>query len=466
MPDANKVAEEILIQSKKAVCRELPPFIRAINAIDFNLSENNYNYTNGKTFYYSPEMICKEYKNNKNNITRLLLHSLLHCSLLHIYNTDFKNKKLWDLACDICVEKIITDAKISCSQTDKSATQNNIIKNLSEKIKNFTAENIYYYLQTEKEISDAIYAYKDLFSIDSHSIWYKNALFSFDDDEETIEVEARSIYKREDDREGPSQNGGKTLTEFSNANAENPEDAWREITKQIIRDLDVFQSQMGANLGDGLQILESVTREKYDYSELLKNFIKTDESLEINDDEFDYIYYTYGLKLYENIPLIEPLEYAENGKIKKLVIAIDTSGSVKGEIVEGFIRKTYSILNTTDFFKKSSEIHILQCDADIQDVAVIKTPTELENYMNNLILHGFGGTNFTPVFQYVDELYEGSSKKDLNGLIYFTDGDGIYPEKTPPYKSIFIIHDNGFDKNRLPLWATPLYIDKNKLITL
>ena len=86
--------------------------------------------------------------------------------------------------------------------------------------------------------------------------------------------------------------------------------------------------------------------------------------------------------------------------------------------------------------------------------------------MDNLVLHGFGGTNFTPVFQYVDELYENSSKKELSGLIYFTDGDGIYPEKTPPYKNVFVIHDNGFDNNRLPIWATPLYIDKNKLVTL
>ena len=466
MAEINILAEEILNQGKKSVCRELPPFIRAINALEFKLSGNNSNYTNGNIFYYSPEDICKKYKANKNNITRLLLHSLLHCSLLHIYNTDFKKTKLWDLACDICVEKIINDAKLPCSETEKSATQDNIIKNLSERIKNFTAENIYYYLTAQNQTTDNIELYSDLFVVDNHKPWYENALFSIDDEDETTEVEARSIYKREDDRDGPSQDGGKTLTEFSNSNAENPKDAWKEITKQIIRDLDIFPSQRGSNLGNALQILKSITREEYDYSELLKRFIETDETLEINDDEFDYIYYTYGLKLYENIPLIEPLEYAENGKIKKLVIAIDTSGSVKGEIVESFIRKTYSILNSTDFFKRSSEIHIIQCDADIQDIAIIKTPSELEEYMDNLVLHGFGGTNFTPVFQYVDELYESSSKKELNGLIYFTDGDGIYPEKTPLYKNVFVIHDNGFDKNRLPIWATPLYIDKNKLVTL
>lgn len=465
MTDINKIAEKIMEQGKKTVCRELPPFIRAINALEFKLSENNYNYTNGNTFYYFPKDICNKYKSDKNNITRLLLHSLLHCSLLHIYNTDFKNKKLWNLACDICVEKIINDAKLPCSQTEKSATQNNIIKNLSNEIKSFTAENIYYYLSTQKQINN-IDLYTELFFSDNHSNWYKNSLFSIDDDDETIEVEARSIYKMEDDKSGESQGNGKTLTEFSDSAAKNTEKAWREITKQILRDSDIFPSQMGTNTGENFQILEAVTREEYDYSELLKKFIKTDEALEINDDEFDYIYYTYGLKLYGNIPLIEPLEYSENGKIKKLIIAIDTSGSVKGEIVEGFIKKTYAILNSTDFFRTDFEIHIIQCDSVIQNITVIKSPTELEDYMKNLVLQGFGGTDFTPVFQYVEELYEGSQKKELNGLIYFTDGDGIYPEKTPLYKNVFVIHDNGFDKGKLPVWATPLYIDKNQLITL
>lgn len=464
--DINKIAEEILNQGKKAVCRELPPFIRSIKALEFKISEKNYNYTNGNIFYYSPEDVCKKYKANKNNITRLLLHSLLHCSLLHIYNTDFKNQKLWNLACDICVEKIINDANIPCSQTEKTATQNNITKTLSNKIKNFTAENIYYYLTSEKQSANDVKLYSDLFLVDNHKPWYENSFFIIEDEDETIEVEARSIYKKEDDRGGESQSGGNTLREFSNTNAENPEDAWREITKQIVRDLDIFPSQMGYNMGNGLQILKAVIREKYDYNELLKKFIETDETLEINDEEFDYIYYTYGLKLYENIPLIEPLEYAEKGKIKKLVIALDTSGSVKGEIVEGFIRKTFSILDSTDFFKKTFEIHIIQCDSDIQDITIIKTPSELEKYMENLVLHGFGGTDFTPVFKYVDQLFEKSLKKELNGLIYFTDGDGVYPEKMPPYKNVFVIHDNGFDKSRLPIWATPLYIDKTNLITL
>lgn len=463
--DFDTVAEKILQQTKKAVCRELPPFIRAVNSLNYAVSDNDFNYTDGNTFYYSPKFICESYKRNKNVVTRILLHSLLHCSLVHIYNTDLKNKKLWNLACDICVEKIINEAKIQCSETEKTGTQQSVIKNLSLNIKNFTAENIYYYLvNSEKELSE-IDIYTDLFSSDNHISWYDNALFSIDNDEEFVKIETSSIYKREDDTAGETKEGSSSSkSDTLSDNAENSRDTWEDTAKKILRDFDVFSSQIGTESGNCFQLLNTVIREKYDYSDLLKMFICNSETIDINYDEFDYIYYTYGLKLYDNLPLIEPLEYSENSKIKKLVIAIDTSGSVKGDIVEGFMRKTYTILQSTDFFTENFEIHIIQCDAQIQNVTVVKNKFELEEYMDNLVLHGFGGTDFSPVFDYVDKLYEKSTENNIDGLIYFTDGDGIYPKNVPKYKNAFVINDNGFDKKRMPRWATALYIDKNSMV--
>lgn len=61
--------------------------------------------------------------------------------------------------------------------------------------------------------------------------------------------------------------------------------------------------------------------------------------MKLNDDEFDYIFYTYGMNLYGNIPLIEPLEYKDVKQIKEFVIAIDTSGSTSGALVQTFVKK-------------------------------------------------------------------------------------------------------------------------------
>ena len=81
--------------------------------------------------------------------------------------------------------------------------------------------------------------------------------------------------------------------------------------------------------------------------------------MRINDDEYDYIFYTYGLRQYKNMPLIEPLEYKEVKRIREFVIAIDTSGSTSGELVQRFMQKTYNILKIHGelFFKDQSPYH-------------------------------------------------------------------------------------------------------------
>lgn len=67
-------------------------------------------------------------------------------------------------------------------------------------------------------------------------------------------------------------------------------------------------------------------------------------------DEYDLNYYTYGLRLYRNMPLIEPMETKENLRIEELVIVVDTSYSTKGELVKKFLRETFTILSETDSF--------------------------------------------------------------------------------------------------------------------
>lgn len=55
-------------------------------------------------------------------------------------------------------------------------------------------------------------------------------------------------------------------------------------------------------------------------------------------DEFDYIFYTYGLQMYKNMPLIEPLEYKDVKQVREIVVAIDTSGSTSGDLVQSFLK--------------------------------------------------------------------------------------------------------------------------------
>ena len=72
----------------------------------------------------------------------------------------------------------------------------------------------------------------------------------------------------------------------------------------------------------------------------MMKFAVLKEEVYVDEDSFDYAFYTYGLSLYGNMPLVEPLEYKEQHKIEDFVIVIDTSMSCSGELVKRFLEET------------------------------------------------------------------------------------------------------------------------------
>ena len=57
------------------------------------------------------------------------------------------------------------------------------------------------------------------------------------------------------------------------------------------------------------------------------------------------------------------------------------------------------------------------------------------------------------MFAYVDRLLEEKKLTNLNGLLYFTDGVGTYPEKSPAYKTAFIFNRDDHISPHVPSWA-------------
>ena len=150
--------------------------------------------------------------------------------------------------------------------------------------------------------------------------------------------------------------------------------------------------------------LEPVTFEECDYTDFLRRFGAQNEVLQLSEDEFDLIYYTYGLRTYGNVPLVEPLEYRDDKRIREFVIAIDTSGSVQGDIVQSFLQRTCDVLRQSGSFTERVEIYLIQCDAEVQSVERLTSLDQLHELIPRLKLRGFGGTDFRPVFAYVDRL--------------------------------------------------------------
>ena len=177
------------------------------------------------------------------------------------------------------------------------------------------------------------------------------------------------------------------------------------------------------------------------------------EEIKVNPDEFDYIYYTYGLNSYGNMPLIEPLEYTVEKRIRDFVIAVDTSASVRGSKVESFLNRTYDILSGSVSLSEKLNVHIIQCDARITSDTLIQSKNELKQAAENFTVKGFGATDFRPVFEYVEQLRSSDKLRDLKGLIYFTDGYGIYPETAPDYETLFVFDSDDEYRMPVPPWA-------------
>ena len=228
-------------------------------------------------------------------------------------------------------------------------------------------------------------------------------------------------------------------------------------------DLETFHKQRGTQAGNLIQNLSALNRERYDYADFLRKFAVFGEVMRIDDDTFDYNFYTYGMQLYGNMPLIEPLEYKDEKRIREFVIAIDTSGSVRGKTVQQFLQKTYNILKQQESFFSKVNIHIIQCDAAIQEAVKITSQEEFDSYLKTMQLHGFGGTDFRPVFAYVEELLRQKELTDLQGLLYFTDGYGAFPQRQTPYRTAFVFLENESNNYEVPVWAMRVILEEQAL---
>nr|SIP63269.1 Hypothetical protein [uncultured bacterium] len=230
-------------------------------------------------------------------------------------------------------------------------------------------------------------------------------------------------------------------------------------------DLTTLSLEYGEKAGTLLRSLKEVTRERVDYGAFLRAFCVPREVVRTSLEEFDYIFYTYGLRLYGNVPLVEPLEYSDQKRIRDLAIVIDTSASVAGDLVEAFLRKTFTLLQARDTFLDTFNVHLIQCDAEVQRDDKATTLAELDALLESLELKGFGGTDFRPAFTYLEELSRQGEFTELTGVLYFTDGDGLYPKDPPPWQTAFVFLEDSYEDRDVPVWAIKLILEKEEVLS-
>lgn len=270
-----------------------------------------------------------------------------------------------------------------------------------------------------------------------------------------------------DVQNGAAQNPSEAQKETDDrdlSELERDEKDWAEIAKQIEMNLEMFSKEWGEQAVNLVSSLEVANRKKYSYTDFLRSFMTVNEAMKLDMDEFDYIYYTYGIDMYGNIPLVEPLEYKDTHQIRDFVLAIDTSESTSGELVRRFIEHTFEILKESENFTREVNIHIIQCDNHVRSDIKITNVNQILPLMEDFRIRGFGGTDFRPVFDYVDHLRRNGELRDIKGLVYFTDGLGRFPEKTPGYETAFVfLSDGERTLPSVPPWAIKVVIDEHEI---
>lgn len=424
MRQAEEIAQEIWALAIQEISCACPFFVLACSYLKTGADEKCIcPCTDGRVIHYSPAAVLSDFQEKgRKYINRMYLHSLFHCLYLHPADREKREETLWDLACDMVAEYTVDCLGVPFLLGEPGREKEEVYRMFWNEKESRTAAEIYGMLLDGKFEKGCTDAWSRLFFMDGHSLW----------------------------------------RDISGGELAGIREIWEKAAAYTSRDAGSAGKRAGSEKGNMQEWYELQQKRRYDYRKFLRRFAVQREEVQLDMESFDYISYCLGLSMYGNMPLVEPLEYTEAFKLEEIVIAIDTSSSCSRQTVQRFLEETYSMLSERENFFKKMNVHIIQCDCYIQEDVTLSCEEDWQAYMKQIRIQGRGGTDFRPVFTYVDRLIEKKKIRNLKGLLYFTDGDGIYPQKKPDYETAFIFIKEPPENVKIPSWAIRLYLDERK----
>jgi predicted metal-dependent peptidase len=389
--------------------------------------------TDGETLRFHTEWLRRTFQTGSDELILTILHSLYHCLLGHLWQGKKKRPDIWDYACDIMVWRLAGETYgeyLPAEYTARTGEAADLAGGC------MTAEKLYTLLE------DSGLPVQDTFYMDDHRGW----------DQVREKEETRRLLEFF----GPGQGG---------SGAEGLLKKWRRLEESSLGMYQGRRRQDNGGEGNSRRRLNLGEAKRIGYADFLKRFATVRETAELNDDEFQYSYYYYGLSRYNNMPIIEALEYRERLGLEELGIVIDTSGSCSRDLSGVFLEETRNILLTEHLFFRRFNLHIIQCDNQVRRDDRITSVDELSAYIRDLEIAGQGGTDFRPAFAYINALRKEGAWSRLKGILYFTDGQGIYPAEMPEYETAFIFVKDRYEDIDVPVWAHKLVLDTRPAVS-
>ena len=425
---AEELAKEVLMLSRNMLLVNLRFLDTALGQFPQTQRVGTGLSTDGQALYYDAMHVLRTYRTSHADVARDYLHLILHCVLRHMFQHKDAEPEIWDIACDIAVEHAITELELNAVSVEREKEQHDICERLQREIGMLTAEKIYRRLLQKPAWLPPTEELRASFHADDHQLWH------------TDSADARY-----------------------NQLAVTAEAGWKEISRRMQVDLETFTRRQGDKASALMQNLREVNREAFDYAGFLQRFASRREAMKTDSTEFDYIFYTYGMTLYDNMPLIEPVEYKPVERILDFVLAVDLAGLINAKQARNFLSKTYEVLKTAESVSSKIRLRLLTCSGASVEETAIDNAEALETYLATLRIRERDELDFRPAFLHVEKLVAKHAFRNLKGLIYFTDGLGKFPAKKPDFDAVFVFVNDTYFSPAVPPWAIRLVLQKDEM---
>lgn len=228
------------------------------------------------------------------------------------------------------------------------------------------------------------------------------------------------LLKKQGQGNGGGQGGGFDVHDFDDL----PSDVQEEVRKEIEQAVRQGQLLAGKQGGDVSRNLEALTKPRVDWREQLREFMS-----EVSTGKDDSTWRRPNRRWIAQ-DMYMPSSVSET--MGTLVVGIDTSGSISGELVSRFLSEVVGICDNV----RPEALHILDVDTDVAKHRVF-AQDELHKVALIDRLHGGGGTDMRAIFDYVD-------KHNLKpeAVVVLTDGYTPFPTSTT-HKSLWAITSQG-----------------------
>ena len=395
--------------------------------------------TNGKELYYSPEYVLAT---GADKLEKEILHITLHGLLGHFEEEEhLMDRELAWAVMDQKVDRLMRFLYTGVGE-QQGETGNG---------KEPMGLELYYRAKKNKGLREKVLRHGKAVVSDDHNAWRM----------QSISLELHMTLGGNNGQQDSGEGQSKSAKEKQEAEWK----AAREVMKDLLQEklglkgdlmeggtgkgleqmldqvMDQMQRAIGTQAGQGELAVVDPAGDPADYRSVLGDLRKLGTVCG-EEDVPDPIYYCYGLELYEDVPLVEPLEEAERAAIETLVVAVDTSGSCVREL-PNFLRETRGLLDQLTETMNVKRVWYLECDTEIQDEVLYEGDGIRYAFTEEHTYDGGGGTDFRPVFERIAE-YERQGGT-VAGLLYYSDGQGPFPVEEPDYPCYFILPRNDFD---------------------